>query len=176
MLVLSAYADAVATVGENFKRIRKHKGITQEQIYKALGFRRVSNVSLLENSKRLPKVGTIRKMAAVLQCETWELLEHVKTPHDELRQLNVPESDAPNRAHAETKGKRGGGALAVAGEPDHPASLPSATSEVDRPSFAVIEQLIREQEAGEPRAPRKPPAATRRQTAGRGAGIRKHRR
>lgn len=85
MLVLSAYAAGVATVGENFKRIRKQKKIKQEQIYKALRFKRVSNVSLLETSKRLPKPSTIERMAAVLDCEPWELLENVETPHDALR-------------------------------------------------------------------------------------------
>jgi transcriptional regulator with XRE-family HTH domain len=73
------------TVGENFKRIRNAKGIKQEQIYKQLGFQRVSNVSLLENSPRLPRAPTIKKMAMVLGCEPWELLEGVQTPYDELR-------------------------------------------------------------------------------------------
>jgi transcriptional regulator with XRE-family HTH domain len=76
----------VATVGENFKRIREQKHITQEQIYKALNYKRPSNVSLLETSPRLPKPRTIRKMATVLDCEPWELLEGVETPWDELRQ------------------------------------------------------------------------------------------
>jgi len=83
--VLSAYAVSVATVGENFKRIRRQKRITQEAIYKALRFKRPSNVSLLETSKRLPKPATIKKMASVLGCEPWELLENVETPHDVLR-------------------------------------------------------------------------------------------
>jgi transcriptional regulator with XRE-family HTH domain len=76
----------VATVGENFKRIRTAKKIKQEQIYEQLGFQRASNVSLLETSQRLPKPRTIQKMAAVLGCETWELLDGVETPWDELRQ------------------------------------------------------------------------------------------
>jgi transcriptional regulator with XRE-family HTH domain len=76
----------VATVGENFRRIRKDKKIKQEQIYKRLGFQRPSNVSLLESSLRLPKPRTIRRMAAVLECETWELLDGVETPYDELRE------------------------------------------------------------------------------------------
>jgi transcriptional regulator with XRE-family HTH domain len=75
----------VATVGGNFKRIRKAKKIKQEQIYKKLGYQRPSNVSLLETSRRLPKPSTIKKMAAVLECETWELLDGVETPWDALR-------------------------------------------------------------------------------------------
>jgi transcriptional regulator with XRE-family HTH domain len=75
----------VATVGGNFKRIRTQKKIRQEQIYQQLGFRRPSNVSLLETSARLPRPRTIKRMAAVLGCETWELLENVDTPYDELR-------------------------------------------------------------------------------------------
>ena len=73
------------TVGENFKRIRAANGVTQEQIYKALGYKRPANVSLLETSKRLPKPATIKRMAAVLGCDPWELLDGVSTPYDELR-------------------------------------------------------------------------------------------
>jgi transcriptional regulator with XRE-family HTH domain len=84
-LELLGHTHRVATVGGNFKRIREAKGIKQEEIYKQLGYKRVSNVSLLENNKRLPKPTTIKKMAAVLGCETWELLEGVETPWDLLR-------------------------------------------------------------------------------------------
>lgn len=76
----------VATVGENFRRLRKAKGVTQEQLYKALGFKRQANVSLLERSTKLPKPRTIKKMARALGCEPWELLENVRTPYDELRE------------------------------------------------------------------------------------------
>jgi transcriptional regulator with XRE-family HTH domain len=88
----------VATVGENFKRIRKAKKIKHEDIREALGYVRTSNVSLLENSKRLPKPDTIKKMAAAIRCETWELLENVKIPHEELRRR--PDQRAPKRARA----------------------------------------------------------------------------
>jgi transcriptional regulator with XRE-family HTH domain len=85
----------VATVGMNFKRIRTAKKITQEEIYKKLGFRRPANVSLLETSQRLPRPSTIQKMAAVLGCETWELLEGVETPWDALRHRPGETSQTP---------------------------------------------------------------------------------
>jgi transcriptional regulator with XRE-family HTH domain len=83
------------TVGQNFRRIRKRKQITQEAIYRALNFKRVSNVSLLETSRRLPTPRTIKKMASALGCEPWELLENVETPHDALRRR--PESRPKKR-------------------------------------------------------------------------------
>lgn len=85
----------VATVGENFRRFRKAKGITQEQVYRALGFKRQANVSLLERSKALPKPATIRKMAAAIGVSALELLEGVKTPYDLLRE--EPQEHAQKR-------------------------------------------------------------------------------
>lgn len=104
--MLSAYAVGVATVGENFKRIRVLKKIKQEQIYRQLGFQRASNVSLLETSQRLPKPRTIQRMAAVLGCETWELLENVNTPYDTLRH-KADEFEGRLREAARKKGRSG---------------------------------------------------------------------
>lgn len=73
------------TVGGNFKRLREARKLTQEQVYKQLGYKRPSNVSIMENSARLPKPGRIRRMATVLNVGTWELLEGVETEYDRLR-------------------------------------------------------------------------------------------
>lgn len=62
-LDLYCYAVHMATVGSNFRRIRKAKGVKQEEIYKQLGYKRPANVSLLETSQRLPKTETIERMA-----------------------------------------------------------------------------------------------------------------
>lgn len=43
-LDLYCYAVSMATVGSNFRRIRKEKGVKQEQIYKQLGYKRPANV------------------------------------------------------------------------------------------------------------------------------------
>lgn len=90
MLELSRYDVDMATVGENFRRIRLGRSLTQEQVCEGLGFRRVSNVSILERSKRLPKPRTIQRMAFVLDCEPCELMENVLTPYDALRVPGVP--------------------------------------------------------------------------------------
>jgi transcriptional regulator with XRE-family HTH domain len=87
---VSAYSWAVRTVGQNFKRIREAKKLKQEELSKKLGYKRASNVSLIENSARLPEPATIRRMAAVLGCSTSELLDGVETEYDRLRGENPP--------------------------------------------------------------------------------------
>lgn len=135
----------MVTVGENFKRMRLLRRLTQEQVYEALGFQRVSNVSLLERSKRLPKPRTIKRMAAVLKCETWELLEGVQTPHDELRQATVTKQRIPPHTKGESVPKRDGRSLAgVPVAADAQAdSVPRAPSSVDRGIVAGVERYTR---------------------------------
>jgi len=167
----------VATVGENFKRIRTLKKIKQEQIYKQLGFQRPSNVSLLETSSRLPKPQTIQKMAAVLECETWELLEDVETPWDAIRQPRVPDSDAATTVSTESRTRR----KEVVGRPLATSSpggshretdpVPGATRTADRGDVSgrVARDLIEAatvDRAPRPRRNRQPTAAPRRPAAG----------
>lgn len=82
---LIAYSAAVATVGDNFKRIREAKKLKQEQLYRSLGYKRPSNVSLLERSRRLPKAPRVILMARVLDCRASELLTDVETEYDRIR-------------------------------------------------------------------------------------------
>lgn len=159
MLVLHTYAGYVATVGENFKRIREGKKITQESICEALKYQRPSNVSLLETSTRLPKPSTIKKMAAALGCEPWELLENVETPHDALRrrsqhgqnrQTDAPKSNTAGARAVGSRTKDGGNALAKSLLPPahaktHPIS--DATSPAVRRAAADLVRLAGEAES-----------------------------
>ena len=61
-------------LGDNLKKIRTKKGITQIEISKKLGVNR-SFVSNLENGKTNPTLATITKLAQVLGVSTNELLK-----------------------------------------------------------------------------------------------------
>lgn len=66
--------DDVKKLGENLKRIRVKKNITQVEIAKKLGVDR-SFVSNLENAKTNPTLATITNLAQALGVSTNELLK-----------------------------------------------------------------------------------------------------
>ncbi|OIP78340.1 MAG: DNA-binding protein [Parcubacteria group bacterium CG2_30_44_11] len=67
-------SDDVKKLGENLKRIRFKKNITQVEIAKTLGVDR-SFVSNLENAKTNPTLATITNLAKALGVSTNELLK-----------------------------------------------------------------------------------------------------
>ena len=60
--------DLEKTVIDNIKRIRKEKGITQEQLAEACNTA-TSYIGLMEIYKNVPKLSTIEKIAHALQVE-----------------------------------------------------------------------------------------------------------
>ncbi len=66
--------DDVKKLGQNLKRIRIKKNITQVEISKKLGVDR-SFVSNLENAKTNPTLATITNLAQALGVSTNELLK-----------------------------------------------------------------------------------------------------
>jgi transcriptional regulator with XRE-family HTH domain len=66
--------DEAKKLGQNLKRIRLDKGITQTSIAKALGADR-SFVSNIENGKTNPTLSTISSLAKALGVTTTELLK-----------------------------------------------------------------------------------------------------
>jgi transcriptional regulator with XRE-family HTH domain len=66
--------DEAKKLGQNLKRIRLDKGITQTSIAKALGADR-SFVSNIENGKTNPTLSTISSLAKALGVSTNELLK-----------------------------------------------------------------------------------------------------
>lgn len=66
--------DDVKKLGENLKRIRIKKNITQVEIAKKLGVDR-SFVSNLENAKTNPTLATITNLAQVLGVSANDLLK-----------------------------------------------------------------------------------------------------
>lgn len=66
--------DDVKKLGQNLKRIRTKKDITQVEIAKKLGVDR-SFVSNIENAKTNPTLATITNLAQALGVSTNELLK-----------------------------------------------------------------------------------------------------
>lgn len=77
----------MATYGDNFKRLREARSLSQEAVAARLKYskERNANVSTIERSTRVPKPNTIRKHAKVLECEPRDLLVQVMTEYDRLR-------------------------------------------------------------------------------------------
>lgn len=61
------------TVGENIKRIRKEKGITQKELGERLGGISQQQIGQWENGDKNPKFETIIKLASALGCSVREL-------------------------------------------------------------------------------------------------------
>lgn len=80
---------AVATTfGKNLLAARKARRLTQEDVAKALGYKRARNsaVSLWENDVVFPEPDTVYRLAMmVLKCAPRDLLDGVETPYDRLR-------------------------------------------------------------------------------------------
>jgi len=60
-------------LGANIKRIREEKGMTQGDIYRALGMDR-AYISNVEAGKKNPTIATIERMAKALGVNVDELL------------------------------------------------------------------------------------------------------
>ena len=66
--------DEAQKLGENLKRIRTEKGITQGDIARALEMDK-SFVSNIENGKTNPTLATIAKLAKAIRVSVGELME-----------------------------------------------------------------------------------------------------
>jgi len=72
--MISSMTDDVKKLGENLKKIRLNKNITQIEIAKKLGVDRAF-VSNIENAKTNPTLATITNLAQTLGVSTNELLK-----------------------------------------------------------------------------------------------------
>ena len=75
------------TFGDNLRRIRKDRGVSQKRIAGALGYKDRQNTQIwqYERGGLLPRPLTIYKIAQFLGCEPAELLDGVETDYDRLR-------------------------------------------------------------------------------------------
>lgn len=82
---LRAYARAVATFGENMKRLRTAKGLTQKDLAKKMKLASNTPISLWERTLGIPRADTVKRIADGIGCSTADLLAGVETAYDALR-------------------------------------------------------------------------------------------
>jgi len=75
--------DAVASYGENFRRLRGRT--PQEEIARRLKLKRQANVSAIELGTKIPSVQTILRHAAALGHPPSELLKDVRTEYERIK-------------------------------------------------------------------------------------------
>jgi len=76
------------TVIDNIKRIRKEKGITQEQLAEACNTA-TSYIGLMEIYKNVPKLSTIEKIAIALGVEPQVLFQKTEPDSDNEKKIEI---------------------------------------------------------------------------------------
>lgn len=76
----------MSTVGENIKRIRRAKGLTQKELGKKLGISQ-SEIAQRETGRRNPKIETVQKIANALQVPVSEIYEQDSLSKDNLSDI-----------------------------------------------------------------------------------------
>jgi transcriptional regulator with XRE-family HTH domain len=74
---LERFLDLAAHFGKVLRRLRKHAGLSQEQIGFEAGLER-NFISMLELGQRQPTITTIEKLAAALKISASELIAQVE--------------------------------------------------------------------------------------------------
>ncbi len=74
------------TVIDNIKRIRKEKGITQEQLAEACNTA-TSYIGLMEIYKNVPKLSTIERIASALDVEPQVLFQKTELDSESERKI-----------------------------------------------------------------------------------------
>lgn len=80
------------TVIDNIKRIRKEKGITQEQLAEACNTA-TSYIGLMEIYRNVPKLSTIERIAAALGVEPQVLLQKPNMDTESEKKIDVIRSN-----------------------------------------------------------------------------------
>lgn len=75
-------------VGENFARLRRERGLTQEQVEAVSGYGQ-QYLSGLENGKRNPTVVTVYELAQAIGVSHLELLAPLAEPAGRQRKADV---------------------------------------------------------------------------------------
>ena len=95
--ISGGYSSAVATFGDNLKRERERRRITQIQFAEMLGVKQ-AQISSWEKGRRLPEPPSIQRIAAALSregspCSPADLLAGVVTEYDVLRGAVAPTAE-----------------------------------------------------------------------------------
>ena len=77
-------------IGDNIRRIRKKRDMTQKQLGEKLGGVSQQQIGQWENGIKKPKIDTIRKIAEVLNCSFVELCDETLNIHVGYSSGNIP--------------------------------------------------------------------------------------
>ena len=88
------------TVIDNIKRIRKEKGITQEQLAEACNTA-TSYIGLMEIYKNIPNLSTIERIATALGVEPQVLFQKDSLDADKENKISKIQSDVINSIEKE---------------------------------------------------------------------------
>lgn len=88
------------TVIDNIKRIRKEKGITQEQLAEACNTA-TSYIGLMEIYKNVPKLSTIEKIANALSIEPQILFQSIETDSNIEKKIESVKENVMNSVEKE---------------------------------------------------------------------------
>jgi transcriptional regulator with XRE-family HTH domain len=81
--VLKKTSHAAKLVGEQIRKIRLDRGLTQDQVAVAASIDS-SNVRAMEAGRNLPSVPSLVRVAKALGCSTSELIDHLEPEHFEV--------------------------------------------------------------------------------------------
>ena len=87
------------TIGDNIKRLRNFKNITQKELAERLGTSQ-QNLAQYENGKRNPKLETLQKIAKALEVTIEELLTVDVNGIPSLNMMDIPVDDMGNFLNA----------------------------------------------------------------------------
>lgn len=85
---------------DNIKRIRKEKGITQEQLAEACNTA-TSYIGLMEIYKNIPKLSTIEKIANALNVEPQLLFQKTENDSENEKKIRAITNDVMNSMEKE---------------------------------------------------------------------------
>lgn len=94
----------MATIGENIRRIRKQKGLTQKQLAELCNPPMIdSAIRRYESNKANPKIETSKRIAAALGCEVTDIDESIIVHRHTLKLEFTPENIERYKKDAETR-------------------------------------------------------------------------
>jgi transcriptional regulator with XRE-family HTH domain len=86
---LGGYPAGVPTFGENLKRLRDARGWSQEALARKLNQKRPGTVQSWEKARRAPRMRSLQRLAAALECDVTELLDGVNAVYGPIEDAGL---------------------------------------------------------------------------------------
>lgn len=62
-------------IGKNIKRLRTERGWSQQTLAEKSGLRAGTWIGRIENNKKIPRIGTLKKLAKALGCAVADIVK-----------------------------------------------------------------------------------------------------